>query len=102
MENLSIAVLFLIITITSILKNKKVLSVLSKIQIIGVGISYTVTIIFAFICIYYGGNWMALYAPNVMLKYIIQFIVVLITLYLFVSLLNITLHKITNGVLPRK
>lgn len=102
MYDILMMALFIAFTIYVILKNRKILKELSKIQILGVGISYIVTVITAFICIYFGGNWIAGYSPSIIVKYIVQLIVVCITLYLCVSILNNTLEKITKGVLPKK
>jgi hypothetical protein len=95
-----------VLTIYVILKNRKVLNgllkELSSVQILGVAISYIVTITIAFIFIYYGGNWIAGYFPNMVVSYIIQLIVVCITLYLCGSILSKVLQKTTKGVLPMK
>jgi uncharacterized membrane protein required for colicin V production len=95
-----------VLTIYVILKNRKVLNgllkELSSVQILGVAISYIVTITIAFIFIYYGGNWIAGYFPNMVVRYIIQLIVVCITLYLCGSVLGKALQKTTKGVLPMK
>lgn len=102
LEHILMVILFIIVTIQKISENKKVLKALSKNQLVGVGLSYILSILIAFVCIYYGGNWIAGYIPNEIIKFLIQVMIILLTLYLCVSMLNKTLKKITKGVLPEK
>ncbi len=102
MKDILIITLSIVITIYVILKNRKILKELTKLQLSGVGISYLVAIFIAFICIYNGGNWIAGYSPNMIVRYIIQLIIVCLTLYLCGSILSKILQKITKGVLPKK
>ncbi|MGN7477756.1 hypothetical protein ACTHOQ_07860 [Solibacillus silvestris] len=97
---LMIALSFLLIA-NNIFRNRGTLKKLTKIQVLGVGISYLIAIIAAFIFVYYGGNWIAGQFSNSVLKYIISFAVVCFVLYFCVSILNKMLQKVTNGILPK-
>lgn len=95
-------ILFIVVTIYHIYKNREVVvKELTKFQIFGVGASYLVTIIFAFILIYYGGNWVAGLFSNIFFKNMVFLAIVCMALYLSVSILNRVLLRITNGVLPK-
>ncbi|BAQ10608.1 transcriptional regulator [Bacillus sp. OxB-1] len=101
MKSILMTTLFIVIVIYNIRKNREILKQFTKLQIIGVGISYLIAIFLAFILIYYGGNWLAGQISNIILKYVVFIVIVLIALYLCVGILNKVLQKITNGVLPR-
>jgi Kef-type K+ transport system membrane component KefB len=88
-------------TIYLIYKNRKILKELTKFQVLGVLITFLITIYIAFICIFYGGNWIAGKFTNMIVKTTIQYIVIFITLFICVSILYKILKKITNGVLPK-
>ncbi|MFB7142171.1 hypothetical protein ACFCYN_21325 [Gottfriedia sp. NPDC056225] len=94
-------IMLIIITIYKILKNRKIIKELTKLQILGVIITYLMTIFLMFICVYYGGNWIGGDLSNLFVRKLIQIIVIIITLILFGSVLEKTLKKITNGVLPK-
>jgi hypothetical protein len=101
LKSIQMTTLFIVIVIYNIRKNREILKQFTKLQIIGVGISYLIAIFLAFILIYYGGNWLAGQISNIILKYVVFIVIVLIALYLCVGILNKVLQKITNGVLPR-
>ncbi|MEQ2528236.1 hypothetical protein WMO40_16235 [Bacillaceae bacterium CLA-AA-H227] len=102
MKDTLMSVLFITITIYIIWKNRITLMKLTKIQLIGVVLSYLVAIFVVFSLIYFGGNWIAGQFSNVILKYIIFLAIVCIVLYFCGSILQRVLEKITNGVLPKK
>ncbi|MFB7138752.1 hypothetical protein ACFCYN_03720 [Gottfriedia sp. NPDC056225] len=95
-------ILFIVITIYKILKSRKIIKELTKLQISGVFLTYLITIFFMFICIYYGGNWIGESLSNLFVRKLIQIIVIILTLIIFGNILEKTLKKITNGVLPKK
>jgi len=101
MKDFLMPTLFIIIMTYTIYKHRKNLKQLTKLQIIGVGISYLVATLFAFILIYYGGNWIAGEMPNIILKYLVFTVVVCIALYLTGNILTKALQKVTNGILPK-
>ena len=101
MKDILMTAFFIVIIIRTILKNRKVIKELTKLQIYGVGISYLVATLMASICIYYGGNWVAGHFSNIIFSYVIFLAVFCIALYLCISILNKVLQKITNGVLPK-
>ncbi|MFL0505248.1 hypothetical protein ACH0B5_05810 [Ureibacillus sp. 179-F W5.1 NHS] len=101
MEYLFIAISIVII-IYRIMKNRGTLKVLTKRQILGVGISYLLATLMGFIFIYFGGNWIVGSISNIIFKYIVFLAFVLIILNLCVTILNKLLLKITNGILPKE
>jgi hypothetical protein len=82
-------------------KHREDLGKLNKIQKIGVFISYTMTIIISGICIHYGGSILTERFQNGFLIFIIQILVVIVTLWVAISLLNRVLQKITNGIFSK-
>lgn len=102
MNDIFISVLSIIIMIYLIMKNRKTLKKLTRIQLFGVVISYLVTIFVVFCLIYYGGNWITGQFSYIFFKYIIFIAVVCIVLFFCGGILRIVLEKITNGVLPKK
>ena len=101
MEDVLKILLSIVIMIYVILKNRKIFKELTKSQIFGVGVSYLIAIIIAFILIYFGGNWVAGHFSNTFIEYMIFLAVVCVSLYLCVRILNKVLQKITNGILPK-
>ena len=101
MIGILMTILFIVITIYSILKNRKIIKKLTKLQILGVFLAYLTTIFLMFICIYYGGNWIGGNLSNQFVRALIQIVVIILTLSIFGSILENTLKKITNGVLPK-
>ncbi|WP_121610015.1 hypothetical protein [Mesobacillus foraminis] len=82
-------------------KYRKTLKKLNKTQIMGVFISYILTVIIAGICIYYGGAFLTERFQNEWIRLIIRFSVVLVTLWLAIVTLNHILQKITKGIFPK-
>ena len=82
-------------------KYREALAQLNKIQKIGVFISYMMTIFISAICIYYGGSFLTEHIQNEFLLLIIHIIVVIITLWVAIFILNRLLQKITKGVFPK-
>lgn len=89
------------VIIAKVLKNKKRLAQLTVYQMIGVGAAYVVSVFIGFIMIYYGGNWIAGKMPYEILSTIVFILIVIAALSICVSLMNKTIHKVTNGLLPR-
>lgn len=102
MKDILMSVLFIIITIYIIWQNRKTLKKLTKIQLIGVVLSYLVAIFVGVFLVYYVGNWIAGQFSNIFLKYIIFLAVVCIMLIFCGGILRKVLEKITNGTLPKK
>jgi len=96
MNDILMLVIFVLISIYIIFKNRNLLKGLTKFQISGVLISYLITIVLAFICIYYGGNWLAGFFTNFILRLIIKIIVIYIVLAICVNLLNKVTTKFTK------
>ena len=71
MEDVLKILLSIVIMIYVILKNRKIFKELTKSQIFGVGVSYLIAIIIAFILIYFGGNWVAGHFSNTLIEYMI-------------------------------
>lgn len=101
MEYLLITISIVII-IYRIIKNRLTLKELTKSQILGIGLSYLLATLIGFILIYYGGNWIVGLISNIILKYIVFLIIVLIVLDISVMILNKLLLKITKGILPKE
>ena len=59
------------------------------------------TIFISAICIYYGGSFLTEHIQNKFLLLIIQIIVVMITLWVAIFILNRLLQKITKGVFQK-
>ena len=97
MEDIIKILLSIVLMIIVILKNRKMFKKLTKSQIFGVGVSYLIAIFLAFILIYFGGNWVTGHFSNTLFKYMVFLVVVCVSLYLCVSILNKVLQKITNG-----
>lgn len=74
-------------------------SKLYSMQIMGVIISYLITIAIAFVLVYYGGNWLVSFIPFAFLRYAAFFVVIAVILYFSLDLLHKLLTKITKGVL---
>ncbi|WP_281657760.1 hypothetical protein [Halobacillus sp. Cin3] len=90
------------VIIAKVLKNKKRLAQLTAFQMIGVGATYVVSVFIGFILIYYGGNWIASKVPYKILSTLVFILIVIAALSVCVSLMNKTIYKITNGLLPRE
>lgn len=101
MENIFMFVILIMIVIKNISSNRDLLRKLSVVQIFGVGFSYVATVVLAGLVIYYGGNWLAGFFSNGIIKFIIQMTVIIVVLYTLVGILNRILAKITNGMLPK-
>lgn len=101
MVNILISTFFIIITIYLILKNRKIYKQLTKLQILGVCLTYLIIIYLLFICIYYGGNWIGESISNLIVRKLIQLVVIIISLIIFENILDKMLKKITNGILPK-
>lgn len=93
---------FPVLAIYKIYKNRDLLKKFSKTQIIGIALSYLAAISLAFVCIYYFGNWIAGFALNSIIRFIISIAVILSSLLISISILNKVLEKVTNGVLPKQ
>ncbi len=100
MIDFTLFALSIVIAIYIIFNNRNKIRELTSSQIIVVGFSYLITVFIAFICIYYGGNWIAEQFSIIIFKYIIFLIIVFITIYFCKSILRKMINKITNGVLP--
>ena len=101
MSNILLSILSLVIITINIYKNKELIKKLTRVQILGAGISYLLAILISFVFIYYGGNWITDQITNAIIKYIITFTVVWAVLAIIVSILNKILHKTTDGILPK-
>ncbi|MDM8098550.1 MULTISPECIES: hypothetical protein [Oceanobacillus] len=84
-------------------KNRKELratySKLHAVQIIGVIISYLVTIAIAFVLIYYAGNWLVSFIPFAFLRSAAFFVTIAVVLFFCLDLLHKVLTRITKGIL---
>ena len=96
MNDILMPVIFVAITIYIIFKNRNLLKGLTMLQISGVLISYLISVVLAFACIYYGGNWLAGFFTNFILRLIIKIIVIYIVLAICVNLLNKVTTKFTK------
>ncbi|MGN8646953.1 hypothetical protein ACTNEO_13285 [Gracilibacillus sp. HCP3S3_G5_1] len=97
-----IAVTAMIILLYHILDNKSLIKKLSILQIIGVVLTYILYIGIALVVIYYGGNWLVSFIPVNILKYLVFFIIVAVSMYIIMLLLRKTLSKITNGIIKEQ
>ena len=100
MKDILIATLSIVIIIWRIYKSKETMKACSKLQILGISISYMFATIIAAMFIYYGGSWIADKISIKILGYTVQLILIFIVLFSCVSILNKVLHKISNGLLP--
>ncbi|WP_080875133.1 hypothetical protein [Oceanobacillus timonensis] len=98
-----LSVLSGIILVAVFWKNRKELketySKLDYVQIIGVILSYLITIAFVFVLIYYVGNWLVSFIPFTFLRYAAFSVIVIIVLFFSLNLLHKVLGKVTKGVL---
>lgn len=72
---------------------------LSILQLVGVIMSYLITIIIGFILIYYVGNWLTGYITINILKNIVQIIIIILVISTCLNGLNKVLKKLSKGVL---
>ncbi|GGP13987.1 hypothetical protein [Oceanobacillus neutriphilus] len=98
-----LSVLCTILLVFNFWKNRKKLketySKLNYVQIIGVIISYLITIVIVFMLIYYAGNWLVSFIPFTFLRSAAFLVIVVVVLFSCLYLLNKALTKITNGIL---
>lgn len=92
----------ILILIYRILGHKTFIKKLSVKQIIGIVLSYIMYIGVATAIIYYGGNWLVSFISVEVLKHIIFFIIVAITIYATMFLLEKTLAKISNDIIKEQ
>ncbi|GGI12943.1 hypothetical protein [Gottfriedia solisilvae] len=98
MKDIFMLVMFVVITIYILFKNRNLLKELTILQIIGLLISYIITAGLAFVCIYYGGNWLAGFFSSFILRIIIKIIVIYTVLAVCVNILNKVTTKVTKGI----
>ncbi|MCU9614800.1 hypothetical protein OEV98_14750 [Caldibacillus lycopersici] len=91
----------ILMLINNFFKNRSRLKEVTKWQLLGVSITYIVPVFIAFICIYFGINWLADFIANPIVKYIVQFIIVYFVLYATSTLMRKILYTITDGKMPR-
>lgn len=72
---------------------------LSTLQLLGVVLSYLITILIAFILIYYVGNWFVSYITINFLKHAVQVIIIILVISTCLNGLNRVLKKISKGIL---
>ncbi|MFD2656109.1 hypothetical protein [Gracilibacillus thailandensis] len=92
----------ILILIYRLLDHHRFIKKLSVKQIIGIGLSYIMYIGLATAIIYYGGNWLVSFISVNVLKHIIFFVIVAITIYATIFLLEKTLTKISNGIIKEQ
>lgn len=84
-------------------KNRKELkatySKLHYVQIMGVIISYLVTIAIVFVLIYYAGNWLVSFIPFAFLRLAAFFVMIAFVLFFSLDFLHRVLTRITKGIL---
>ncbi|MFD1066444.1 hypothetical protein [Oceanobacillus locisalsi] len=84
-------------------KNRKELketySKLDYMQIIGIILSYIITVAVAFVLVYYVGNWLVSFIPFTFLRHAAFSVIVIFVLFFSLDLLHKVLGKITKGVL---
>lgn len=85
--------------IYTIYANQDKVRQLSIKQMIGVGLVFLVTIGFATICIYFGGNWIVSFIQNGIVKTVVQYAIIIIVLLTSVSTMYRVIHRLTNGVI---
>jgi hypothetical protein len=82
-------------------RNKSIVWKLTKLQILGAAVSFFVTLLIAYMIIYYIGNSVSGYFENKILKVTSELFLVIITLSLCGKGLRILLQKITEGALTK-
>ncbi|SFC18693.1 hypothetical protein SAMN05443252_102101 [Bacillus sp. OV322] len=101
MNDMLTSILFLAVMIYVINRNKSILKKLTKLQILGAAVSFFVTLLIAFMIIYFIGNSLSGYFENKILKVTSELFLVIITLSLCGKGLRILLQKITKGALTK-
>ncbi|GIO25149.1 hypothetical protein [Oceanobacillus sp. J11TS1] len=97
------SVLSVVLLVCTLVKNRKELKEkylkLHYAQIIGVIISFLITLAIATILIYYVGNWLVSFISFTFLRYAAFFVIIAVVLFFCSSALNRVLTKITKGIL---
>ncbi|KOS68947.1 hypothetical protein AEA09_10580 [Lysinibacillus contaminans] len=101
MFNFIIMTYCIVVAINLIYKNKKSIKQLTAKQCILAAITYIFTILFIFICIYFGGNWIAGQFTNRFLQLVVFTMFIFIILSLCQWPLRKTLHRFTSGIFPK-
>jgi len=78
-------------------KNIKLIKKLSTKQLFGVVIAYVMAVFIGFICIFFGGNWVAEQISTKFISVGVFILVILVTLSIIQFFLNKILFKISNG-----
>lgn len=78
-------------------KNKNLFKKLSTKQLFGVAIAYLMAVFIGFICVFFGGNWVAEQISTKFFSVGVFILVILITLSIIQFFLSKILFKITNG-----
>lgn len=79
------------------LKNINLFKKLSTKQLFGITIAYVMAVFIAFICIFFGGNWVAEQMPAKFLSVGVFILIIIITISIIRFFLGKILFKITNG-----
>ena len=82
-------------------KNRESIKKLTAKQLILAVITYIFTVFFAFICVYYGGNWIAGQFSNRFLQIVVFILIIIITLSLCQWPLRKILYRVTSGIFPK-
>ena len=90
-------IICLVALILLMFKNINLFKKLSTKQLFGITIVYVMAVFIAFICIFFGGNWVAEQMPAKFLSVGVFILFILITMSIIRFFLGKILFKITNG-----
>ena len=80
-----------------IYKHKSLFKKLSTKQLFGVSLTYITAVFIGFVCIFFGGNWVAEQISAKFFSIAVFVLITLITLSIIQFFLSKILYKITNG-----
>lgn len=92
---------FVAVCIYVFIRNKLVFKKLTRPRLFGVFFTYIIVICIGFICIFYGGNWIAGYLKSSIIRTVVELLVIITTLTICQIILKKLLLIITKGALSR-